>query len=57
MKDINPDCPNFFDKKDNNFKSFHSAMDSYFYNLHSNGIGRQAKALSKDDEKNFGIVE
>ena len=29
-------------------------MDSYFYNLHSNGIGRQvkrAKALSKDDEK------
>ena len=29
-------------------------MDSYFYNLHSNGIGRQvkrAKALSKDDER------
>ena len=54
MKDINPDCPNFLDKKDNHFKSFHSAMDSYFYNLHSNGIGRQvkhAKALSKDDEK------
>ena len=54
MKNINPDCPNFLDKKDNHFKSFHSAMDSYFYNLYSNGIGRQVKraiALSKDDEK------
>ena len=54
MRNINPDCPNILDTKDNHFKSLHRSMDSHFNNLHSNGIGRHmkhAKALSKEDEQ------
>lgn len=53
MKECNPDCPNFLDKKDNQFRTLHSSMDAHFHHLHSKGVGReikQAKALSKEDE-------
>ena len=54
MKNSNPHCPNFIDKKDNHFKSLHRSIDSHFYNLHSNDIGwhmKHAKAISKEDEQ------
>ena len=63
MRNINPDCPNFIDKKDNHFKSLHRSMDSYFHNLHSNSIRRHmkhAKSLSKEDEQKIwqsGVME
>ena len=53
MREINPHCPNFLDKKDAGFRSLHHALDVQFHKLHSNGIGRQikhAKVFSKDDE-------
>ena len=54
MKECNSDCPNFLDKKDNQFRTLHSAMDAHFHHLHSNGVGREmkhAKSLSREDEQ------
>ena len=53
MRDINPGCPNFLDKKDATFNSLHGTMDAHFHNLHSGGVGRDvkhARVLTKDDE-------
>ena len=54
MRNINPGCPNFLDKKDSRFKPLHGTLDSHFHQLHSTGIGRDvkhAKILTKDDEE------
>ena len=54
MRDINPGCPNFLDKKDSRFKALHGTMDAHFHYLHSSGVGRvvkHARVLTKDDEE------
>ena len=43
MRNKNPACPNFLDKKDSRFRDLHGTLDSYFHKLHSEGIGRQTK--------------
>ena len=43
MRDNNPSCPNFLEKKDPRFKPLHNTLDAYFNKLHSDGIGRQTK--------------
>ena len=53
MRDVNPGCPNFLDKKDSRFKKFHGTLDSHYHHLHGSGLGRQvkhARVLSDDDE-------
>lgn len=53
MRNTNPDCPNFLDKKDARFLSLHKTLDSLFNRLHSEGIGRQikkAEVFSIEDE-------
>ena len=60
MKNLNPNCPNFLDKKDNEFRSLHGAMDVVFLKLHSEGVRRAAKhgrPLSREDEQKLGKVE
>ena len=48
MRDCNPGCPNFLDKKDSRFKQLHGTLDSYFHDLHCEGIGRQVKHTCRD---------
>ena len=53
MRNKNPSCPNFLDKKDARFKQLHGTLDAYFHKLHSQGIGRQtnhAEILSSEEE-------
>ena len=53
MRNVNPGCPNFLDKKDSRFKKLHGTLDSHFHNLHSTGLGREVKhahVLTKEDE-------
>ena len=54
MRETNPHCPNFLDKKDARFQQLHRSLDVHFNKLHSNGIGRQVKhaeIISKNDEQ------
>ena len=54
MREVNPHCPNFLDKKDACFRQLHHSLDVHFNRLHSNGIGRQVKhaeVISKSDEQ------
>ena len=54
MRDVNPECPNFLDKKDSRFKPLQGAMDAHFHHLHSTGVGREikrARVLTKDEEE------
>ncbi len=54
MREINPNCPNFLDKKDGRFKPLQATLDSLFHNLHSQGIGIQmkhAEFFSNEDER------
>ena len=53
MRNSNPECPNFLNKKVARFKPLQNTLDSLFNSLHSEGIGIQVKhseTLSKDDE-------
>lgn len=43
MRSENTECPNFLDKKDDQFRSLHGAMDSHFHRLHSEGVGTDVK--------------
>ena len=43
MREINPLCPNFLNKKDAQFTQLHHSLDVQFNKLHSSGIGRQVK--------------
>ena len=50
MREINPNCPNFLDKKDCRFKPLQATLDSLF---HSQGIGIQVKhtkIFTEEDE-------
>ena len=54
MRDINPDCLNFLDKKDARFRQLHHALDVQFHKLHSDGIGRQVnhtEVISIEEEQ------
>ena len=54
MREVNPHCPNFLDKKDASFRQLHHTLDVHFRKLHSDGIGRKVKqmeTISKDEEK------
>ncbi len=61
MRDVQPGCPNFLDKKDSRFKKLH--VDSHFHRLHSNCVGRDvkhARVLTKEDENKLwtsGVFE
>ena len=63
MRDVQPGCPNFLDKKDSRFKKLHGALDSHFHRLHSNGVGRDvkhARVLTEEDENKLwtsGVFE
>ena len=53
MRDHNPGCPNFLDKKDSRFRHFQGTLDAYFHKLHSEGVGRHtrhAETISSDEE-------
>ena len=53
MRNKNPSCPNFLDKKDRRFKQLHGTLDAYFHKLHSQRVGRQtnyAEILSSEEE-------
>ena len=53
MRNVNPGCPNFLDKKDNRFKKLHGTLDSHFHHLHSTSMGREvkhARVLTKEGE-------
>ena len=43
MREHNPECPNFLDKQDNQFKKIQGTLDAYFHKLHSDGIGRHTR--------------
>ena len=52
-RSLNPDIPNFLDKKDHSFKSFHTVLDNLFENLKRGGIGceiKHSEIISKKDE-------
>ena len=54
MREINPHCLNFLDKKDAHFQQLHHSPDVHFNKLHSDEIGRQVKhaeVISKNDEQ------
>ena len=60
MREINPNCPNFPDKKDVHFQQFHHSLDVHFNKLHSSGIGRQVNMLKSFQSKrriDYGKVE
>ena len=55
MRDVNPGCLNFLDKKDSQFKPLHGTMDSHFHHLHAHDWSWQRDkackgADNKDDE-------
>ena len=53
MRDVNLGCPNFLDKKDSRFKTFHGTLDLHYHHLHGSGLGRpmkHARVLSDYDE-------
>ena len=53
MREKNPECPNFLDKKDVRFKRIQGTLDAYFHKLHSEGIGRRVKhaeTISTEEE-------
>ena len=57
LRDINPDCFNFLDKKDAQFRQLHHALDVQFHKLHSDGIGRQVnhtEVISNEEEQKLG---
>ena len=43
MRELNPLCPNFLDKKDGRFRQLHHTLDVEFHTLHAKGIGRKVK--------------
>ena len=54
MREVNPFCPNFLDKKDASFRQLHHTLDVHFHKLHSDGIGRKVKqtqVITKDEEQ------
>ena len=53
MREINPACPNFLDKKDHRFKLLHNGLDNYYHQLRTMNIGtdiKHAEIFSKSEE-------
>ncbi len=53
MREKNPDCPNFLDKKHGRFKRIQGTLDAYFHKLHAEVIGRHVKhaeTISSEEE-------
>ena len=53
MREINPECPNFLDKKDSRFKLLHNCLDNYYHQLRTMNIGtdiKHAEIFSKCEE-------
>ena len=52
-REVQPNVPNFLDRKDLRFKSLHCTCDSIFQNLHQSGIGAEKKSalpISRENE-------
>ena len=50
---IDPDCPNFMDPTNSQFREMHSIIDGYFRELRSLGVGAEVKrtsTISKEEE-------
>ena len=43
MREIDPDCPNFLDKKMHEFKELHSILDNMARRLRQDGVGAEVK--------------
>ena len=53
MREHNPECPNFVDKKNPSFRKLHRTLDSHFHSLKERGVGvsvKSAEIISKDEE-------
>ena len=53
MRDINPGCLNFLNKKDPQFKPLRGTLDALFHKLHSEGLGteiKSAEVFTQDDD-------
>ena len=60
IRTLNPNCPNFLDKKDSEFLSLHGAMDVVFHQLHFAGVGRMLNTQelsAKRTSRSSGRVE
>lgn len=43
MREVTPDCPNFWNKADTRFKRLQNTLDAHFHRLHAKGIGRNVQ--------------
>ena len=56
MRTFSPLCPNFLDTANQQFSSFHNALDTVFRQLQS-GVGsesKEAQTFSKEEEESVG---
>ena len=55
MREVNPGCLNFLNKKDSRFKQQHGTLDVLFHKLHSEGLGTKIRSadifIQEDKEK------
>ena len=54
MKEVNPGCINFLNKKDPRFKQLQGTLDVLFHQLHSEGLGTKinsADVFTQEDEQ------
>ena len=52
MREVNPCCSNFLNKKDARFRPLQRTMDAYFHNLHSQGLGiKHAEIITPEEEE------
>ena len=45
MREQNPECPNFVDKKNPSFRNLHRTLDSHFHSLKERGVGVSVKSV------------
>ena len=53
FREVQPNPPNFLDRKDTRFKKLHGTCDSVFRDLHENGVGsekKSAQVISNENE-------
>ena len=53
IRAIDPDCPNFLNEKDPQFREMHAIIDTYFRELRDAGVGAEVKhtsVISKEEE-------
>ena len=57
MCSVNPNAPNFLDKKNTHFSGLHGTLDNLYRSLHEIGIGRKTKhaeVITKTKKTSFG---